>query len=285
MPFSQSTAEHTEAYWNALFENLIKPLIEENSGIDVFRSAPRREDVLGEIIKNLVTQHIVVADLTDHNPNVFWELGVRQSFQHRTITIAEHGTKLPFDLGKKGTLFYHTKDAVKNEQFRHDLRTAIQDCIDHPDRPDSYVLEAIAGRGSLFEIIRREEVQRRIHALKSELDFNLYLLELVTNRVKNNIEIQSKKIKGETATNKKVTVTARFRYPSIELLVATRYLDASDDLYSNAESYYDDLHRLNDQMLVWETCTEETDSYIAKTSDSYLRVFQSFAKDLKPYLK
>ena len=150
MPFSQSTAEHTEAYWTALFDNLIKPLIEENSGIDVFRSAPRREDVLGEIIKNLVTQHIVVADLTDHNPNVFWELGVRQSFQHRTITIAECGTKLPFDLGKKGTLFYHTKDVVKNEQFRRELRTAMQDCLDHPDRPDSHVLEAIAGRGSLL---------------------------------------------------------------------------------------------------------------------------------------
>jgi hypothetical protein len=26
---------------------------------------------------NLVTQQIVIADLTDHNPDVFWELGVR----------------------------------------------------------------------------------------------------------------------------------------------------------------------------------------------------------------
>jgi len=36
--------------------------------------------------------------LTDYNPNVFWELGVRQSFKHNTITIAEEGVILPFDV-------------------------------------------------------------------------------------------------------------------------------------------------------------------------------------------
>ncbi|NVM45355.1 MAG: hypothetical protein HWN79_10600 [Candidatus Lokiarchaeota archaeon] len=64
-----------------------------------------REDILKKIIQSLVTSPIVLADLTDHNPNVFWELGVRQSFKHNTITIAEEGTKLPFDVSPKATIF------------------------------------------------------------------------------------------------------------------------------------------------------------------------------------
>ena len=32
---------------------------------------------------------IVVADITDSKPNVYWELGVRQSFKHGTIIIRE----------------------------------------------------------------------------------------------------------------------------------------------------------------------------------------------------
>jgi hypothetical protein len=44
---------------------------------------------------------------TDLNANVIWELGVRQSFDHCTITISEDvGKHLPFDLGVKGTLYY-----------------------------------------------------------------------------------------------------------------------------------------------------------------------------------
>jgi hypothetical protein len=113
MPFSKTTPKHTEAYWTKHFTNFLKPLIEENPSLEAHRSTARRGDILKEIISDLVTAPIVIADLTDKNPNVFWELGVRQSFSHRTITIAQYGTKLPFDLSTKGTLFYH-QDRIRN---------------------------------------------------------------------------------------------------------------------------------------------------------------------------
>jgi hypothetical protein len=285
MPFSESTAEHTEAYWIALFENFLKPLIEENPHVEAFRSAPRREDVLGEIIKNLVTQNIVVADLTDHNPNVFWELGVRQSFQHRTITVAEFGTKIPFDLGKKGTLFYNIKNALKNEQFRRELKFAVQDCIDNPDRPDSPILEAVIGRGSLFEIIRKEEVRRRIYALKSEFDNNSERLERVLRIAKENIEIRKKIKLGENVPRSPEFITGRFRYPSVELLVANRYFDAPDGFYPQAEKYFDDLHQLNDQLRIWETKSQETEQYFREVEKDFTKEFKLFAEALQPFLE
>ncbi|MFH1483175.1 MAG: hypothetical protein ABIG98_02830 [Chloroflexota bacterium] len=98
MPFSKTTDKHTEEYWNEHFQEFIKPLIQEHP-LQPHRSDPLRGDILRQIVTDLVTAPVVVADLTDLNANVLWELGVRQSFKHGTITIAEdEGVRLPFDL-------------------------------------------------------------------------------------------------------------------------------------------------------------------------------------------
>lgn len=154
MPFSETSEEHTEEYWTEHFESFLTPLINECGNFNVIRSRPLRGDILKEIIESLVYLPLVVADLTDHNPNVFWELGVRQSFKHGTITIAKNGTKIPFDLGKKGVLSYYPKDPSKNEKFRSLFKDAIKDWLSNPNFPDSFVLE-IVGR-DIYENSRKE---------------------------------------------------------------------------------------------------------------------------------
>lgn len=106
MPFSKTTKLHNEEYWNNHFEKFLKPLIDSCTGAEAFRSAPLRQDILRQIINDLVFSPIVVADLTDSNPNVYWELGVRLSFRHGTITIANEGSVIPFDIKTKGVLLY-----------------------------------------------------------------------------------------------------------------------------------------------------------------------------------
>ena len=146
-PISKTTEEHTEEYWTNQFESFIKPLVEECGDIEVIRSEALHGDILKDIIKNLYSAQVVVADLTDLNPNVFWELGVRQSCRHGTITIAENGTRIPFDVGTKGTLSYYPKQHIKNEKFRRQFKKAVVDCLENPRSPDSRVLEVIPDLG------------------------------------------------------------------------------------------------------------------------------------------
>ena len=168
MPFSKTTEAHTEEYWANHFNLFLKPLIETNPALEARRSEALRGDVLKQIVTDLVISVLVIADLTDCNPNVYWELGVRQSFKHGSITIAEAGTKLPFDISGKGTLFYHPSNHLKMEDFRKQFRLAVSDCLDNPQRPDSFILETISGRGSLFEIFNQGEARRRLDGLLSE---------------------------------------------------------------------------------------------------------------------
>ena len=82
-------------------------------------------------------------------PNVYWELGVRQSFNHCTIAIIDETSrfskKIPFDVSTKAVLSYSKKDPNKNN-FSKSFENAIKDCLENPKRPDSEVLESITGR-------------------------------------------------------------------------------------------------------------------------------------------
>jgi len=145
MPFSQTSEAHSKEYWTQHFEEFLKPIIEESGELEVSRSKALRGDLVKEIVESLYNSDIVVADLTDRNPNVFWELGVRQSFKHGTITIAEEETELPFDISTKGTLFY-PENHIKLQEFRTQFKKAIRDCLENPDKPDSRVLDILPSR-------------------------------------------------------------------------------------------------------------------------------------------
>ena len=166
MPFSESSEDHDEKYWTNHFESFLKMEIEKVSNLHAQRSDELRADILKQIILNLYDSFIVVADLTDRNANVYWELGVRQSLKVKTITIAEEGTKLPFDVSTKSTLFYRPNDPKDDKEFCKKFYEALIDCIENPEKSDSVVLDAISVRDSI------KDTNRSNNQKQNELSIN-----------------------------------------------------------------------------------------------------------------
>lgn len=266
MPFSQTTDEHTEDYWTKHFEDFLKSLIEVNQNLEARRSQALRGDVLKQIITDLAVSPVVVADLTDNNPNVYWELGVRQSFKHGTVTIAEAGTRLFFDIGAKGTLFYYPKDHLKIEDFRERFKEAIQDCLEHPDRPDSHVLETISGRGTLFEIFRRDEAIRRLDAVLSECNKNLKVLGWAVECAQDN----------QKTPSKRTVATTLFRISAAELLIINRYVDEDQSFYGLIERYSSRVTAINNQMNIWEVSPDSTEKWLLSVETSTAELLEEF---------
>jgi len=252
MPFSKTRDEHTEDYWTKHFENFLKPLIEENPEVEARRSEPLRGDILTQIITALVVSRVVVADLTDHNPNVYWELGVRQSFKHGTITIAEAGMQFPFDTGTEAILSYYPKNHLKMSEFRKNFKQAVRDCLANPDRPDSHVLETLSGRGTLFEIFRRDEAMRRLSAVLWECKTNSDLLKMVLERAKANQEHPESRI----------IVTMRFKKMATELLVTNRYIDKDDSFFHLADDCLTWVDVLNEMLSRWHSEADAIEKYL-----------------------
>ena len=106
------------------FNSFLKPLIEKDAAFEALRSQSIRGDIAGQIINDLGKSDVVVADLTDYNPNVFWELGVMQSFKNCTITIAEKNTQIPFHFSHKG-IFYYNADNLDNQEFERQFLSSL----------------------------------------------------------------------------------------------------------------------------------------------------------------
>lgn len=268
MPFSKTTEEHPESYWTEHYEKFLKPLIEENTQLKVKRSEAVRGNLQAEIILELVNAPVVVVDTTDNNANVFWELGVRQSFKHGTITIRDVNSPkpLPCDISNKGTLTYYPNDHIKMEEFRKAFKTALTDCVHNPQGIDSTVLEVIGGRGSLVQTLDRDQNIRRLEALLNECESNIKALDSILSTLKTNsdLEKENKGNEGSINTNRLSTVC-------VEWLITNRYLDEATQFYDQLEKYYASLVMVNGQLSTWETSPKSTEKWL----QSYLPAWQT----------
>lgn len=104
MPFSKTIEEHDEKYWTTFFAT-IKEVMEE-LGYDCTRSEVGPYNLLTNIIMNIDCSDIVIAVLTDFNPNVWYELGIRHTLKTGTIMLLQEGQKPPFDIGNYGIIIY-----------------------------------------------------------------------------------------------------------------------------------------------------------------------------------
>lgn len=86
-----------------------------------------------EIVTSLHTADLVVADLTGHNPNVFYELAVAHSNGRPTVMIAQSAKDIPFDIKTYRVLMY-TPSAEGLSKLRDDLTKCVLDLLLNRER-------------------------------------------------------------------------------------------------------------------------------------------------------
>ena len=94
-----------------VLEHLIEDAVmrdPELAGIKVVRAdrIGKPGKITSQIIAEVQRADVLVADLTSLNPNVMYELGIRQATNKPSVLIAKKGTTLPFDLQAYRTVFY-----------------------------------------------------------------------------------------------------------------------------------------------------------------------------------
>lgn len=109
-----------------VFSYLIAPVCEELGYKPVRVDQVDAVDNINEtIISYLKTAPMVVADMTGHNPNAFYELGFRQALELPLVPIIQMGNKLPFDVISQRTVFYNLS-VGKIEQSKKELKAKMK---------------------------------------------------------------------------------------------------------------------------------------------------------------
>jgi hypothetical protein len=222
MPFS-GTGKHTEEDWTEIYENIFKPAIEDcNFTCD--RAIPKTGSLISSIIERLKTSKIVLADITERNANVFYELGVRHSLSKRTIIVCQNSQDIPSDLRGYWYLPYGIRPSEVTK-FKSDIKRIILEIEKNPDKSDSPVSDFLEKEHiSISNYLQRENI-KKLGALYTELSANIIALkELKRERNHTNLALVSTDCIG--------------------LLLQTLYIDLGPDLLKEAYEIFFKLQKL-----------------------------------------
>ncbi len=117
MPFNEKL--------NPIYDSIIKPVI---NGLklkclradEIFTSKPIIEDIW----ENIKKSNFLIADLTDRNPNVFYELGLAHALNKGVILLTQDLSDVPFDLRHYRIIVY--KDSISGSE---ELKSTLNDFI------------------------------------------------------------------------------------------------------------------------------------------------------------
>lgn len=172
---------YSPGHFSRVYEHVLKPAIRAAG------YAPKRADDVREtnliqldLLRRLLEAPMAICDVSARNPNVFFELGLRQAFDKPVVIVQEHGTPPVFDTSSlrytpyRHNLLYHE---VLEDQ--HAIRAAIdatRRAATDPGNVNSLVrLLSLTGPATMPEISDRNRdpgyqlVQAELTAMRREI--------------------------------------------------------------------------------------------------------------------
>jgi uncharacterized protein YjbI with pentapeptide repeats len=89
--------------------------------------------VIHQMVSHLRNAELVVADLTGHNANVFYELAIRHMTGKPVVSIIEEGEEIPFDVAQLRTIQVDHNDSDSIERCKNDLERQIRSVEQNPE--------------------------------------------------------------------------------------------------------------------------------------------------------
>ena len=79
-----------------------------------------------QVLNHVVEADLVIADLTERNPNVFYELAIRHAISRPFVQIIKKGEALPFDVAGTRTVFVDLQDLDSVDDARNQIESQIK---------------------------------------------------------------------------------------------------------------------------------------------------------------
>ena len=114
MPFSEKTAEYPKGYFDEVYNSLIVPASVE-AGYTAKTAKRSGSDIIhSTIVSDIYNADIIMADLTEHNPNVLFELGLAIAFKKKVVLIRAKGTSAIFDVDNLMRVYDYDRNLWKS---------------------------------------------------------------------------------------------------------------------------------------------------------------------------
>jgi hypothetical protein len=127
-----------------ILNHIITPVVAER-GYKAIRADQISEPgiITSQVINHLINDDLVIADLTGHNPNVFYELAIRHAIKKPVVQMIQKGESIPFDVSTSRTISIDHKDLDSVAEAKKELIKQIQAVEKDPAKVDSPISMAV----------------------------------------------------------------------------------------------------------------------------------------------
>ncbi len=140
-PIGDEGSEHRK-HSDLFLGSIVEPALEQ-FGLQVIRAdaIDKPGVITRQIIDYLLRARLVIADLSYHNPNVFYELAIRHAARLPVVQIIRAADRIPFDLNQVRTVKIDTSDIFslvpKIDTYRSEIANQVRRALDNPDSVDN----------------------------------------------------------------------------------------------------------------------------------------------------
>jgi hypothetical protein len=123
-------------------ETIITPAIQQfNMKVVRADQIDKPGTITNQIIEYIIKAKLVIADLSFHNPNVFYELALRHACRLPTVQIIRKADRIPFDVSQSRTITIDTTDIYslvpKIEIHKAEIASQVRQALNNVDAIDN----------------------------------------------------------------------------------------------------------------------------------------------------
>ena len=112
--------------FNKRYKDIYKPAIEttecEPYRVDEDHSVA---NIMVRVREKIKAARICLADITEDNPNVWYEVGYAHALGKQIVLISEKKDKIPFDMSGEKVIFYHTSSASDFDALKEKITKTV----------------------------------------------------------------------------------------------------------------------------------------------------------------
>jgi hypothetical protein len=90
--------------------------------------------ITSQVLEHILRSRMVIADLSYHNPNVFYEMALRHATKLPIIQVCRRADRLPFDVNQVRTITIDTSDIYtlipRLETYRSEIASQVRAALD-----------------------------------------------------------------------------------------------------------------------------------------------------------
>lgn len=170
MPISDQ-GDYPEGHFTKVYEQIIKPSVED-VGYEAYRVDENNicDSIINKIFDAIQKCPMAICDLSNRNPNVLYELGLRQAYDKPVVLIQDDKTQKIFDVAGIKTVFYKSTRFYEDVmEAREKIKKAILATKEGEENTLAKVIKVNAADFSQIEVSQEDKINIILAGIYSEL--------------------------------------------------------------------------------------------------------------------